>query len=174
MGVYAWGTFRGQQVGVVEGHALLWRGDASSAVFLHPRGFERSEAHDASSGQQVGWGIPNGGRYPEGPIHGLLWRGSASNVVDLHVFPPGFAHSYAWHIDASGDIVGSASNMPWGWNDPRGPNSRSHAFLWKRNVPNPAHPGGKTPRDARMRSAPHVRWGLLDRAGARHAHHFVL
>ena len=119
---------RGTVIGsALEGpyHALLWRGSAASVVDLHPRGFYTSESHGTNGEEQVGSGVPAGGENE----HALLWRGSAPSVVDLHAFlPPNFIESWAFGIDAAGDIVGAAS--PPGFN-------AADAILWKRNIPKP-------------------------------------
>jgi hypothetical protein len=70
-------------------------------------------------------GTGNGGPVTGGFDHALLWTGTAASVVDLNAFlPPGFTSSQALDIDASGDIVGSASGPA------AGPNNY-HAFLWQ-------------------------------------------
>jgi probable HAF family extracellular repeat protein len=54
--------------------------------------------------------------------HALVWSGSAQQFVDLHTFLPStFAQSYAYGVDASGNIVGYAT-------DNSGVN---HAILWQ-------------------------------------------
>jgi hypothetical protein len=84
----------------------LWTGSADSVVDLHPSGFTQSFAYGVSGGQQVGYG---GGAATGFRDHALLWTGSADSVVDLHTFlPPEFTSSYAWGIDADGNIVGWA------------------------------------------------------------------
>ncbi len=128
------GISGGEQVGVGSGpatggwdHALLWRGSAASIVDLNPRGFDSSSAVGTNGEEEVGFG--NG--------HALLWRGSAASVVDLHAFlPPGFVSSAATGIDSNGDIVGYAD---------QGEPTRSHAFLWRRNVRKPGTSRGQNP-----------------------------
>ncbi|HVH30202.1 MAG TPA: hypothetical protein VNA31_00850 [bacterium] len=148
------GTFGGQQVGVASnsgwdnGHALMWRGSAASAVDLNPHGFTSSRAHATNGEEQVGSGVPEGAPLIVGywghisAAHALLWRGNAASVVDLHPFlPPRFVESTASGIDAAGNVVGEASDA----------GARPHAFLWRRNVPNQAHPAARTLCDAGKR-----------------------
>jgi probable HAF family extracellular repeat protein len=67
-----------------------------------------------------------------------LWQSDAGRTVDLHGFlPPGFQFSMAQAIDSNGNVVGYAHD-----GDP----SRSHAFLWKRNVPEPEGSRGRNTR----------------------------
>ena len=97
-------------------HALLWTGSPESVVDLHPSGFTRTAARAVAAGKQVGWGIT-----VDGSTHALFWNGTAKSVVDLHVFlPPGFTGSGASGIDASGNIIGSAT-------DAKGV---GHAIVW--------------------------------------------
>jgi hypothetical protein len=122
---FGMGIGDGEQVGSgggANGHALLWRGSASSVVDLHPAGyfaglpggwFHSSTAVATSSGMQVGWG-----NHDDQPGHALKWAGSASSAVLIH--PSGFRSSYATGI--SGDqIVG------WGAPDNT---TDVHALLW--------------------------------------------
>lgn len=89
-------------------HALLWTGDAASAVDLHPAGFFSSKALGVSNDSQVG----------VGDGHALLWRGTAASVVDLH--PPNFLASRA--EDVWGDSQVGAGNTA---------NGKEYALLWK-------------------------------------------
>ena len=123
---YATGVGGGQQVGYGFGattgiyqHALLWTGTAASVVDLNPSGFTASEALGVGGGQQVGYGSGPATGFLD---HALLWTGTAGSVVDLNAFlPPGFTSSDATGIDASGDIVGYASDAA----------GETHAFLWQ-------------------------------------------
>jgi uncharacterized membrane protein len=133
---YGWseaaGIADGQEVGFAHmladwsQHALLWTGSASSVVDLHPlSGFSNSVAEGVSNGLQVGggWG-PVTGDYE----HALLWRGSAESVVDLHGWlGSGYSSSYAYAIDANGNIAGRARDLA----------GNSHAIVWV-PVPEPA------------------------------------
>lgn len=81
------------------------------------------------------WGARSGPA-TRNAIHALLWRGRAGSVVDLHTFlPSGFTYSQASHIDATGDIVGSASIAPLAPGAEY--STSSHAFLWRRKLPTP-------------------------------------
>lgn len=128
-----WGT---TQVGNTAGfvgdqyieHAYLWTGTAASAVDLHPAaGYLASFAEAVAGNIQVGYGqtisVEN---------HALMWRGSATSVVDLHAFVKSqlgvqYVHSYAFGVDASGDIVGYVADE----------NFQSYAVKWS-PIPEPA------------------------------------
>jgi hypothetical protein len=114
------GVGGGQQVGWGGAYgserALLWTGSARSVVDLHPTGAGRTVAKAVASGQQVGWGTT-----ADGSTHALLWNGTAESVLDLHLFlPAGYTRSDASGIDASGTIIGSATDGT----------GISHAILW--------------------------------------------
>lgn len=121
---YGYGISGGEQVGQADCHAVLWKGSAASVVDLHPKsGFDCSEARGTNGAQQVGVGVAGGHN------HALVWSGSASSVVDLNAFlPSGFTDSYAYGIDADGNIVGLACTAS---PNPCLPPGHSHAFLWK-------------------------------------------
>ena len=113
---YAYGVGGGQQVGSGDldpqggvAHALLWSGTADSAVDLNPTnltGFTESGANGTNGSQQVGYGGGMGG-----PWHALLWSGTADSAVDLHLLLPAagtWTDSYAYSIDAAGNVYGTA------------------------------------------------------------------
>jgi probable HAF family extracellular repeat protein len=117
----AYGVDGGSQVGITmtasSAHAILWSGTAASAVDLNPTNFIYSYARGIGGGKQVGYGTMSNYKY-----HALVWSGSAQQFVDLHTFLPStFAQSYAYGVDASGNIVGYAT-------DTSGVN---HAILWQ-------------------------------------------
>src|SRR5581483_2667551 len=86
-------------------HALLWSGDADSAVDLQPAGFERSQALGLNDAHQVGYADPGTG------AHAMVWSGTAASAVDLQPFLPArFTGSIAYTIDAAGDIFGTAQS----------------------------------------------------------------
>ena len=92
-------------------HALLWRGNASSVVDLHPIGFDGSGINATSGGVQVGWG-----QHDDNTHHALKWSGSASSVVDLH---PSGLFRYSEALGVSGDQVVGRGEVP-----------DIHALLW--------------------------------------------
>jgi len=128
---FALGVFGGKEVGSGSGaatgnnsatvydHALLWSGTAASAVDLNPAGFTYSYALGVFGGQQVGDGHgPATGNH----IHALLWSGTAASVVDLQSFlSSAYTDSYAYAIDANGNIIGRATFAADG---------RDHAIEW--------------------------------------------
>jgi hypothetical protein len=92
----AYGTDVANQVGqMAEGinqplHAVLWSGNAESAIDLHPAtGYTNSGADAVSGNQEVG----NGVSALDGQRHALLWTGSAASFVDLN--PTGLQKSTA-------------------------------------------------------------------------------
>ncbi|HMD54811.1 MAG TPA: hypothetical protein VKJ65_09705, partial [Phycisphaerae bacterium] len=78
-------------------HALLWLGNAQSAVDLNPNGFTSSQGWGVSDTQAVGSGTT-----PVGANHALLWTGAASSCVDLN--PPGFVQSWAIATNGSEQV----------------------------------------------------------------------
>src|SRR5207253_927827 len=63
-------------------HALLWSGNAGSAIDLNPTnltGFLYSHALGLGGAQQVGYGVRTGAS----GNHALLWTGTADSAVDL-------------------------------------------------------------------------------------------
>jgi len=86
--------------------ALLWHGSAASAVDLNPTGFAFSVASGTNGSQQVGYGY---GRATDDDQHALLWSGSADSYVDLGaLLPSKFTESFAFSINAAGDVFGYA------------------------------------------------------------------
>lgn len=82
-----------EQVGIMSGRAVLWRGTSESRVELHP------EIPDAVSnclgvreGTQVGGVV-----LPFSVRHAALWHGTRESFVDLH--PAGASNSYAGATD---------------------------------------------------------------------------
>jgi uncharacterized membrane protein len=110
-----------------ERHALLWHGTAASVIDLHSSGFTQTGANAVAGNLQVGFGL---GAATGGQQHALLWEGTAASVVDLHAaltgLGPSFVNSYAYDIDESGVIVGSAGDA-----------SNVYAVMWS-PVPEPA------------------------------------
>ena len=79
-----------------------------SVVDLNPPGFDDTYAVAVAGGLQVGIGI---GAATGNEGHALLWSGSAGSVIDLHQFlPSGYVSSEARGIDATGNVVGEASD----------------------------------------------------------------
>ena len=99
---------------VIQDHALLWRGTASSAIDLHPSGFINSYAYGVSGNKQVGYASTNESHL----AHAILWKGTAESAVDLN--PDGFGSSYAMGITGNHQIG-------YGYLTTGG----THALLWK-------------------------------------------
>lgn len=115
----AYDSFEAQQVGRGGGaatdnetHAILWNGNTSSLVDLHPDGYDYSFAGSVHGKNQVGWvGGPSS-------QHAALWQGTAESFVDLN--PEGFSSSNAYGISETHQV---------GWafrKDPHG----DHAMIW--------------------------------------------
>jgi hypothetical protein len=106
-----------------QAHALLWHGTAESAIDLTPAG---ASAH----ARAVAGGFQAGSVSLDGIAeHAAIWSGSADSMIDLHPFlPPGYRQSFAFGVDAEGNVVGSAVEAAGG---------RSVAFQWI-VVPEPA------------------------------------
>ena len=89
-----------------EHEALLWHGTAASAVNLNPAKFAASFANGTNGAQQVGDGW---GDATDGEEHALLWSGDAKSYVDLGaLLPSGFTRSFAFSINAAGEVFGYA------------------------------------------------------------------
>lgn len=118
--------------------AVRWSGSADSAVFLHPLGFDASEATCTSASQQAGWGYLALGT---SHLHAILWSGTAESVVDLH--PAGYTES---RVNGMSDTrqVGD------GWvGQPNMVGSVRHALVWSGSADtvvdlNPYLPAGYT------------------------------
>jgi hypothetical protein len=115
----AYGTSGTQQVGYGSGsatgnndHALLWSGNAASFIDLNPSGFTKSEAHDISGTQQVGYGVTGGN------AHALLWSGSAAGYVDLN--PDEFSDSIAYGTNGTQQVGFGYDSVT----------EKTHALLW--------------------------------------------
>ncbi|HYR84360.1 MAG TPA: hypothetical protein VE422_09815 [Terriglobia bacterium] len=106
----------GNKIQYSDQHALLWSGNAASAVDLHPAGFSSSVANAAADSVQVGSGFSTSAQHD----HALLWTGTASSAIDLN--PSGITESMAGGIGSGGAIVGWVSGQPTG--------NQRHAFLW--------------------------------------------
>jgi hypothetical protein len=138
-GSIAWATDGNQQVGVglnrsqQDDKALLWSGSAGSVIDLTPSTFLSGAAYGVAGGHQVGYGDTGSAQ------HALVWAGSADSFLDLHTFLPANAlWSKACAIDASGNIVGTASFTTPGQYDGSGqPLQEQHAVMWV-PVPEPA------------------------------------
>jgi hypothetical protein len=121
------GTDGIQQVGFVNGSAMLWTGTAASAVDLNPtnlNGITQSAASGTDGTQQVGVGsIYSYSTSVNTAVyigHAVLWSGSAGSAVDLN--PAGFANSSATGVGGN-QQVGSGSPLPAG-------GTNTHALLW--------------------------------------------
>ncbi len=123
----------GQQVGFANyfgsAHAILWRGSAEDFVDLNPGPADQfgSQAFGTNGFHQVG---TVGSR--SHPPWAAVWSGTPESYHDLHQYlPPAYqehgSESYAYGIDAEGNIIGYAYGAP---------DFRPHAVLW-RPVPEP-------------------------------------
>lgn len=114
------GSKDGVEVGATEltsgyPHAVMLRGNALTAVDLHPVGYYYSLATCTDGVQQGGWGYANSGL-----VHALVWSGSSSSYADLN--PSGFSFSYCLGVH-NGEQVGYAQNQSYFV-------TASHAMLW--------------------------------------------
>jgi hypothetical protein len=105
---FAMGVAGSQEVGYAVGsnkqhQAVLWHGTASSAVNLNPTGFTFSIATGTNGAEQVGEGY---GSATAGVEHALLWSGTADSYIDLGASLPAGTKSFAFSIDAAGDVFG--------------------------------------------------------------------
>jgi uncharacterized membrane protein len=111
-----------QQVGVGNAsggplHAIVWDGDAQSAVDLNPLvGYISSEALGTNGQEQVGDALYklsdecNCTRH-----HAMLWDGTAQSAVDLQLeLPSTISNSEAYSIDAAGNVFGVAYDSTGG------------------------------------------------------------
>lgn len=90
-------------------HALLWNGSAASVVDLHPAGYSASLLYATNGTQQAGEATDNGAPQRK---HAMAWSGTPASAVDLNQFlPAGLTDASARAIDASGNIVGFASQL---------------------------------------------------------------
>jgi hypothetical protein len=122
--LHARGTFK---VGDVDRHAALWTGAASTYRDLHPAGFDSSGAAATNGKVVVGSAsLPApqtllAQRRPASSSasatsatptirsHAIVWLDG--RATDLHPFlPAGYTSSTAGHVDAAGNILGSASD----------------------------------------------------------------
>ena len=110
--------------------ALLWHGSAESVISLHPDGFLTSSAYATNGTQQVGFGETSG--FPSA-AHALRWSGTAGSAFDLHsLLPEDFSegNSFAYDIDAQGNITGVAQR----------PDGTTVGILWRALEPPPPTP----------------------------------
>ncbi|MGD1278497.1 MAG: hypothetical protein ABR964_14895 [Tepidisphaeraceae bacterium] len=110
-GSSAYGTNGAQQVGDGDGHAMLWSGTAKSAIDLHPTnlsGFDYSMAFGTNGTQQVGEAYADLSGFP---AQAVLWSGTPGSAVELQLLLPTagtWTDSYAYTIDAAGNVYGTA------------------------------------------------------------------
>ena len=106
-----------------ETKAMLWKGSASSFVWLHPqKGFLTSQAVATDGTQEVGSGLATPlVRTDPAHSHALLWFHTAVSVVDLH--PAGFDDSYATGVSETKQV---------GWGRLVSPSgvTTTHALVW--------------------------------------------
>jgi hypothetical protein len=107
---YAYGVSGDQQVGVVDGHAALWKWSETTVswVDLNPTEGGESVAYGVSGDQQVGFA--NG--------HAILWKWSGTTVSCVDLSPAGSTSSCARGV-SDGQQVGYASTY-----------TGTHAGLW--------------------------------------------
>ena len=110
---FALGIAGSQEVGYGVGphhihEALLWHGTAGSTISLNPADFTFSVANGTNGHEQVGEGY---GPATDGQEHALLWSGDAKSYVDLDAsLPAGYTKSFAFSINAAGEVFGYAQN----------------------------------------------------------------
>ena len=114
------GAADGAQVGAAatstsSSHAMLLRGNALTAVDLHPLNYYYSMAMCTDGRQQGGWGSTSTG------IHALVWNGSSAAYADLN--PSGYMFSYCLGV-SNGEQVGYAQNQSYFV-------TASHAMCWR-------------------------------------------
>jgi hypothetical protein len=136
---FARGIYGNQQVGDGDGpvtgndtHALVWTGSADSFVDLNPTGASASTAYATNGSEQAG-------NFQDFTIdryqHACVWFGTADSFMELPPLQPedgNWKNSYAYSIDAAGDVFGTASRL----NDSGG--SDLYAVEWPVAVPEPA------------------------------------
>jgi hypothetical protein len=110
---------------------MMWTGTAASWVDLHPSAIlgvssaRYSVALAANATQQVGYG--RSASATASLDRAFVWSGTAASVVNLHSYlPGGYVESWAYGIDASGNVVGRARD-----------GAGDHAVMWKVLVPEP-------------------------------------
>ena len=106
-----------------ETKAMLWKGSASSFVWLHPqKGFLTSQALATDGTQEVGSGLAAPlVRTDSAHAHALLWFHTAASVVDLH--PAGFDDSYATGVSETKQVGWGRLVLPSG-------TGTTHALVW--------------------------------------------
>jgi uncharacterized membrane protein len=95
-------------------HALLWTGNAASAIDINPTGYRDSRANGVNGGRQIGY-TRISGDYE----HAVVWNGSADDFIDLN--PPGYDGSVGNGIFGSQQV---------GWASGEVTNFRAHAVVW--------------------------------------------
>lgn len=107
-------------------HALVWSGNAQSAVELNPAGYLDSQATATNGVQQIGYA--GQGALPNNGEHAFVWSGTAASAIDLGaVLPAGWMSSQATSLDSAGDVFGFATD----------PSGTEHAVEWIVVVPEP-------------------------------------
>jgi hypothetical protein len=112
-------------------HAIIWNGNPSSYVDVHPPAASESRLTGISLGAQCGYvrvvdpSDPNMNQV----IHAAAWFGTSASWVDLHTFlPPGFGDSTTTGVYSDGQtvyVVGHGQNNTTG---------RREALLWVRTT----------------------------------------
>ena len=94
-------------------HAAIWSGTAASFADLHPVGYSDSKVNALTATTQVGEGWTGPAGLPGSVRHALVWQGTADSVVDLNQYlPAGYTNGVATGVDAAGNVVGYAYNIP--------------------------------------------------------------
>lgn len=107
-------------------HALVWSGNAQSAVDLNPAGYLDSQATATNGVQQVGYA--GQGSLPNNGEHAFVWSGTAESAIDLGaLLPAGWTSSKATSVDSAGDVFGFATDA----------SGTEHAVEWVVAVPEP-------------------------------------
>lgn len=106
-------------------HAVKWSSSSTSAVDLHPSGFNFSYCTGVDNGQQGGFAEQQS--YFVSMSHAMLWNGNSA-ATDLH--PLGYTFSRVMGL-RSGEQVGYASTLAYPYGDyPNGPHTTSKALRW--------------------------------------------
>lgn len=92
-------------------HAMKWSGSSSSAVDLHPSGFNFSYCTSVDNGEQGGFAEQQS--YFVTMSHAMVWHGSSA-AVDLH--PVGHLYSRVMGVK-NGEQVGYGSSLAYPYGD---------------------------------------------------------
>jgi hypothetical protein len=115
-----------EQVGSIDGRAVLWHDTAQSVQYLLPTGIGMSQCFATIGGYEVGW-VYQG----FGSSYAIFWAGSAETAINLQNFlPPEYVSSSASGIARVGDelqVAGTATRH----------DGTVDAVLWTATIPEP-------------------------------------